>query len=227
MTPDTAGAGSTLAVNFNGPSLGAPSGVPQTLVLELQHGFKLNASAVADPCTAAQALQHACPAASQVGTGSATVLLSALPLPPMTINATITAYFGQPLQRGDVGSIIAVLVGGGQTVQVAGRLMQLSSGPYGVELAFDSLPTFTPPPGFTATVQQLAITSGAFRTIIEHRRVRVRVSKHRTRLRTKRVPVHVSLLTNPPKCGGSWAGRLAAQYSSGLFTADASLACAA
>jgi len=198
LSPNKAKQNSKLTVNASGfPTESAP---PQSAELQVQPGFKSSAKSVKQLCSPGAS---SCPAASQIGTGTAQITVGFLPGPDTTLALTDTLnfrlYLGKPRQGGDIASVI--VLGSDtylkQTANGSGRLFKNSSG--GLELLFDQFPTISGlTGGVTITLDSLSFNVGASRTVKRHHK-----------------KVTYSLITNPSTCNGSWTGSGRVTFTNG------------
>lgn len=198
LSPDQPSANSALTVSAQGPfKQPAGKGEVTSLRLEVQKGFTSSAKSVKVLCSSSQANSGTCPSESQVGSGSAVVTGT---VNGVTGQDTITfqAFLAVPEKAGDISSIVlhgtdSVFHKSGQT---RGRLVSTASG--GLELIFTSITGSSAPKGAKVTLDRLSL---------HLRAVRKAKSGHT-----------YSLITNPPKCSGSWRGALIVTYKSGTPT---------
>jgi hypothetical protein len=131
VKPNTPKAKSTLKVKANGPF--NQTGLPTALQYNLQKGFKSSAKAVTtlcDPTTVLPLGPPGCPAASQVGSGTATTdNLGTL---------DITMYMGKKQQSSDIASLVLSENGVVGQANAVGRLFETPKGQ--IEILFDTLP---------------------------------------------------------------------------------------
>jgi hypothetical protein len=219
LGPNKAGKASTLHVVATGPFRGV-TGLPKSVIVYVQRGFKVDARAVAVECTAAQASSSACPASSNVGSGNSSVhVVTSVGTGTGDYTVNLKLFLGHPQQAGDVASV--VLEGSVQTIigttklnSATGRLVAPASGPYGLELVFAKFPTVALPSGITATftLNKLTMNTGAHRAAT----VGTGVAKHK---------VTYSLITNPRKCMGSWSARLTSKFGTGSLSIPTAAPC--
>lgn len=233
LSPDRAGAGTTLSATIRGGDE-LQGRQASGFVLSAQRGFAFDPRAVSRRCSAGQAADDTCPAAARIGSGRAVIVARNVLLPggQQTFTAALTAYLGGPERSGDLGS---VRVGfsepqTGTRGSASGRIVPVAEGPYGLELRFEGIDGGDAlPPGTTVELQELTLTAGARR--IERKRVtrRVRVKLKRPRrsrktgrlIRTKvvrrrsikRIP-H-DLITNPPTCRGTFTALGTVRFADG------------
>ena len=215
LKPDRVAVASTLSVVAQGPFPSA-GGVPSSVRLDVQRGFKSDRRSVSVLCTPSQARGSACPEKSKVGSGNAWVhVTTALGLGSGDYEIPFELFLGSPQLAGDLASVTIEAhapepVG---TVSATGRLLVLRRGPYGLELRFDKFPKPTFPAGTTVTLNRIALTAGASRV--------VRTGKGRHR-HTQRY----ALITNPPACHGNWTAQITAMFENGApFSRVASTRC--
>lgn len=205
LSPNKAGKGSNFHVTASGFT--SAQGIPTSVAIFTQKGFKFDARAVAVKCSSAQAstIPVSCPSKSKIASGSASVHIAGVG-PNTDVTIPITGYLGNPTGSGDLATVILTgsasfpLVGT-QTLTVTGKVLKVSS-PYGLELLFDKFNAPPVPSGVTVSLNKLDLTGGAKRTI--------KVKKHH-----KKHKIKVSLLTNPKTCTGTWTGKFTATFPSG------------
>jgi hypothetical protein len=214
LSPNKIKASSKLSVMAQGPFPGV-SGLPSSLALFAQRGFKSDARSVATKCTAQQAGSSQCPAGSKIGNGSATAQVQTnVGLGSGTYTVPFTLFLGPAQQSGDIASVVlqgsvTLPVVGTQKLSTTGRLFKVA-GTYGLELLFANFPTIMLPTGVTATItlNQLSFSASASRVV--KKTVKVHGKK-------KKVKVRYSLITNPPTCGKSktWSAKVVVTFPSG------------
>jgi hypothetical protein len=222
LTPNTASAASGLSVAISGLT---GSGLPTSVAIMLQPGFAASAKAVSVLCTASQSSSNTCPAASEVGTGSVVVSFFGSPA-----TVPLKIYLGDPLQTGDIASVVLDGSLDGTSLAVSGRVFVPTGG--GLELLLSGFP---PEP---VNLTSLSITAAGTQTVSKtvtktvtkiyytgkgkHRRKHKR--KHKVTKTTKTV---FSVITNPSTCtAGMWTGTATLTYSSGQDVLPLSSPCA-
>jgi hypothetical protein len=135
VSPNKAGANSTLKVSANGPF--GETGLPTALQLTAQKGFASSAKSVTKLCNSSKVPTSGstkCPAASKVGSGKAVGKAG-----PNTETLTFTQYLGTPSHKGDIASVVLsgknTMIG---QLNVVGRLFKAKSG--SIEILFSQLP---------------------------------------------------------------------------------------
>jgi hypothetical protein len=206
LTPKKAGKGSKFHITASGFT--SSQGIPTSVAVFTQRGFKADPKAVAVLCTSAQAstTPPSCPSKSQIGSGSALIHIVALGQ-GTDVTIPLTIFLGTPSQSGDLASVILTGTAtfpleGKQTLTATGRLIKNPSSAYGLEILFDKFSSPTIPSGVTVTLTKLDLSGGAFRTVKKGKQGH----KHKVRL---------SLLTNPKTCTGSWTGKFTATFATG------------
>jgi hypothetical protein len=228
LTPNRAGAQSTLHVVATGGAASASDPFPTAASAFVQRGFVADLRAVRARCGTGQAAAFACPAASRAGRGSATAKASGFFLPggSQTFTASMDAYLA-PAPRGALAGFV-LLVSEPKTKQravVHGRLLKLASGPFGYELRIDDLGNTRPPaiPGITVSLERLEFSLGARRTIQTLRTVRRNGRAVKVKRRER-----VSLITNPRTCPAEgWLARMQIKQGGGDVVRDVHAACVA
>jgi hypothetical protein len=204
LTPNTPKKNTTLHLTATGPFSGV-SGLPSSLVIDVQKGFKSSLKAVKTPCTSQQegANPTTCPAESQIGQGTASVSVFGA-----TSQLLLTMYLGKPQHNGDIASVELVVQSQalGQSQDATGRILPHAGG---VEVRFDQLPTFAGsiPGGVPVTVNSIYLSAGA-RTQVTNK------------VHGKKVTTIYPLIQTPPSCprSGNWTGHLTVQFQTGTFS---------
>lgn len=139
VSPNTPKAKSTLKVSAKGPF--NQTGLPISLQLNLQKGFATSAKSVTQLCPvpAPPSGDPGCPAASQIGSGTAHISFMGSTQP-----LGITLYLGKKQQPGDIASVVLSETVGMNQANATGRLFKTSTGQ--IEILFDSLPLGGAPP---------------------------------------------------------------------------------
>jgi hypothetical protein len=194
LSPHKVKKNSKLTVNASG--FPTETALPQSAELQVQRGFKSSAKSVKQLCSPGAST---CPAASQIGTGTAAVTAGVPIFGSITDTINFTLYLGKPKRGGDIASVI--VLGSDtylhQSASGSGRLFKNSSG--GLELLFDQFPTISGvPPGISITLNSLSFNAGAIRKVKKH---------HKT--------TTYSLITNPSTCSGSWTGSGSVTFTNG------------
>lgn len=194
LTPTKVSAPSTVSITMTGPF---PAGLPSSLALQVQNGFASSVKSVSTLCPASAASTGACPAASEIGTGSITATV-------FGFSATIplTLWLGAPSQPGDIATVYLYGSLGSLKLPVSGRLFTPSGG--GLEMLFTGFPSVSIRP----TIQSLSLTAHAERTT--KKTVTTGKRKHRKK---KTITTVYSFITNPSRCTGSWTGTVTAVFT--------------
>jgi hypothetical protein len=211
LGPNKVKASSTLSVLAQGPFPGA-SGLPSSVALFAQRGFKSDPRSVKAKCTAQQATSNQCPAGSKIGSGSASAhVVTNVGVGNGDYTVPFLLFLGPAQQSGDMASVVfqgsvTLPLVGMQRLSTVGRLFKVAHGKYGLELLFANFPTITLPPGVTATITLNQLSFSAYASRV------VKVKK-----KHKKVKVRYSLITNPPKCGKSktWAAKVLVNFANG------------
>ena len=220
LQPNLAGRASSLVVVVEGQTGQADGRVPTSAVLSVQRGFRVDPRSRAVRCSARQAQSFACPEASRIGTGQATVTARGLLVPggAQDFTASIALFLSPPDPITDVAGVVVAVTepSTGRRGTATGRIVRRARGPYGYELRFDRFPTTpAPPPGITVELKRLDLRAGARRTVTIIRTVRSGTTRRRVRRR-----VTYSLITNPSTCNGSWTARAALSFQDGSSLAS-------
>jgi hypothetical protein len=240
VNPAVAGKGSKVSVTATGQATSSGQEAPKTISLLAARGFRTDLAAVAARCTDSQRKAFDCPAGSRIARGSAqgeaTFLLQRIPF-----TATMEAFLMRPFQPGDIAGVaVVVRASGGQRRTGRGRILPVGgTGPFGVEMRFEELPTLTVPPGASARLDRLELTVGADRSVRERRRIKRRKrkksgarksaaarKKRRKRRRYRYVRVRHHLINNPRTCAGSWPYQVRVTFPSAPeVVRDGTVAC--
>jgi hypothetical protein len=221
LNPNVAKRASTLQITGTGPFSGT-SGLPQSLVIDVQRGFSTSTKSVKEECTVQQekASPPACPKDSEIGHG--TIQLTAnLGVSQIPTTAAMTLYLGQSVQHGDIASVELVITDQylSQPYSATGRLYHVAGGGLEIKFANFSAPTLPVPPS-AVTVNNVYMTIGASTTVTK--KVKTGSGKHR---RTVRKKVVYSLITNPATCHGTWTGSFAMTLQNGSIKQALSVPC--
>jgi hypothetical protein len=251
LNPNTAGAGSHLALDAKGSDAGfRDRTIPSGLAIGLQKGFVIDPAAAAGVCSDAQSAKFTCPANSILGTGSLDVFGEGLPFGPhgSSFTAQLTFYRATPRQPSDPMGVVFSFrepTSGFQGASI-GRVDTVSDPSLGEEIRFDKLPIPALPSGLHFTLRELKIDLGAG-AATPPVRVKKKTTKHRVRRHRGRFATRVSsgfvgtppgslalepggpagpaLLTNPTACSGNWLVRFELDYPDGPQTHDAQAPC--
>jgi hypothetical protein len=203
VTPNTAGSASGVSISITGP---LPPGLPTSLEFTVQPGFTTSIKSVSVLCSAPQAGQDQCPAASQVGTGQ--LVTNSLG----TINLTLA--LAAPQQQGDVASVFLIGSIAGYVLDLPARLFVPSGG--GIELLLENFPQL-PIPSLQISSLSLNATAMTTVTATKIRTVTTGKGRHKKRKKVKTTTkTTYSLITNPSTCPatGYWTGSVLATFSS-------------
>jgi hypothetical protein len=236
--PNKSGQPSTIVINASGSAGGVGQTVPSGVTVAVYRGFQLDLAAVAQRCTSAQAANFACPADSQVASGTFSGTYSYNTLQG-NFSGTIKGFMG-PTENGDLADVFVEVDVAGGKYGATGQLVAVNDATYGYELRFDPLPSAALPPGFMATVNQLTLSIGAARAVSapvtpgpskpSHPGRRRRCAKrgncrHHGQSAGRAAATTHSLITNPATCAGSWPLQLRVRYSDHPDVRDAAIAC--
>jgi hypothetical protein len=222
VTPTKASSPSSLTVAVTG--LSGFSGLPSSVTLLLP-GFTSSAKALPVLCTASQSSANNCPAASEIGTGSVGISLFGSPT-----TVPLKLYLGDPLQTGDIASVILSGSLAGSSLAVSGRLFVPAEGG-GIELLLSGFPS-----GLPVTLTSLSITAEGHQNVTTTVKKKVTTvsftgkgkhkrkhTKHHT-VTTKTTATY-SVITNPSSCTGMWTGTATFTYPMGENALPLSAAC--
>ena len=213
LTPDTVSSAATASVAIAGVT--GFSTLPSSLEVLLQRGFASSARSVSALCTATQSSGSSCPTASQVGTGSVGISLFGSPA-----TVPVTLFLGEPLEPGDIASVVMSGMFAGSRLTVSGRLFVPPQ--RGLELLF------SPFPSVPVTLDSLSLSFGASHTVTRtvHKIVFVGTGRHRHKKRVKRrVKTVYSLITTPSSCSRTWTGTATLTYTTGSISLPISVPC--
>jgi hypothetical protein len=229
LTPNTAGAGSSVHIDVNGSAPEVAGSLPESVSLGVQRGFRFDVHAVAARCTGSALTSGKCPAASRIGSGQAVVHASGLI--NQDIPGTLDVFLADPVQAGDVASAIVVVSAVGVSRAVRTRLLAPATGPFGYELRLEGIaaavPTF---PGVTFALRSLSLDLGTHRKVTKTTYKRVRVTRNGARVTVRRKVkrrVTYTLLRNPKTCAGAWVVRLTVTVGGADRVRDIAVPCAA
>jgi hypothetical protein len=235
VTPNTPKSGST--VQINGSAFGtSSSSLPTSITVQLQKGFttSVNAAGTADSvstlCTASEESGNTCPAASQVGQGSATATISPSILGLSSVPINLTFFLGPPRQSGCQATAVVVFKpsGTGLAAEIPeeSTIGDVCKQGGGVSVSFANLPTYSSdlPSGYTATLSNISLTldsktnSKVKVTKKVKRKVKQKNGKTITKTVKKTTTVTVTnhLLNNPATCPATnkWTGTFTIAFGS-------------
>jgi hypothetical protein len=205
LTPNTASSPSGAAITVNGPF---PAGLPSSLSLQMQPGFRSSIKSVSTLCTAAAGAAGTCPSASQIGSGTIDVgvpIIGAATVP-------LKLWLGAPSQPTDIATVYMYGTLDGISLPAAARLFVPSGG--GLELLIAKFPSLSGALALVKpTITSISLTAKAIRTVTV--KVSPTKKKHKGRKHHKKARRTYSLLTNPPTCTGAWTGTMSATFSAG------------
>ena len=229
LIPNTPGAGSKLHLSIGGAAPELTGAVPESLTLGLQRGFKLDVATIATRCDASHATLGDCPAASRIGSGSA--LVHASGLVNADVPATIAVFLADPVQAGDLASVVLRVEAIGQARAVRARLLALPSGPIGYELLATGFASAIPAiPGVAIALRGLVLDIGVRRNITTTVVKRVKVTRNGKRVTVRRKvkrKVRHDLIRNPKTCPGSWVARVTVRVAGTDRARDVPIPCIA
>lgn len=184
------GRGKQVQLDFNPSQYASSKEPPSSLSFFLPAHWGFDARAVKRECTPAQAAAVACPRAAWIGFGHVVTHVSGYLCPGGGTDAVayLKAYLGPPGVPGDLGSVVMevellsanpLLSALNQYLHtqlharysVIGRLTAVSSGPYGLEVSFPSVPgaiavpTVPLCPGLSAQVTRFKLLTGVVRRV--------------------------------------------------------------
>jgi hypothetical protein len=229
LSPNTPAAGSKLHVGLEGAAPELSGAIPEAIALDVQRGFTLDPATIATRCDASHAGTGDCPDASRIGSGQA--LVHASGLLTADIPATIAIFLADPLQAGDLASVVLRVDAVGQSRALRARLYALPSGPFGYELLAAgfaaAVPTF---PGVMLELRSLSLDMGVRRNITKTKIKRVRVTRNGKRVTVRRrvkVKVRHDLIRTPKTCAGSWVARVTVRVAGSDRARDVAIPCMA
>jgi hypothetical protein len=167
LDPATAGAGSHLLIDAQGPAGGGfhRREIPTGLTIALNKGFGYEPGAVAGICSDDDANNDRCPPNAIVGTGALDVLAEGYAFGPdgQHFTAQLTFYRANPRDPADPMGIVFSFreTSSGFHGASIGRVMTIDDGALGSQLRWDQLPIPKLPPGMSFTLERLRIDFGA------------------------------------------------------------------
>lgn len=229
LTPNAPAAGTTLHVGVDGAAPELAGALPESLTIGLQRGFQLDLVAVGARCDANHAPIGDCPEASRIGSGRA--LARASGLLNADIPATIAIFLADPVQAGDLASVVLRVDAAGQSRAVRARLVRLATGPFGYELRATGFAAAIPTlPGVVFSLRFLTLDITARRSVTTTVIKRVRVTRDGKRVTVRRKvkrKVRHDLIRNPKTCAGSWSARVTVRISGTDRPRDLAIPCTA
>lgn len=227
VTPSTPSAPSALHVAVDGAVPELAGAVPQSLVLSLQRGFRIDLKAVRERCGDRDLATGDCPAASRIGRGTASARASGLL--NADIPARIAVFLADRVHASDVAGVVLRIDVAGRSRATRARLLAVDAGPFGYELRVTGIAASIPTlPGVVFSLRSLALDVGAHRTATRTvvRRVRVTRDGRRVTVRRKvRRRVRHDLLRNPRTCAGAWAARVVVRVAGSDRARDVTMPC--
>jgi hypothetical protein len=228
LVPNTAKAGSRVHIEVGGAAPELAGGLPESVALGIQRGFKLDVHAVAARCTGDALTTGKCAATSRIGSGQAIVRTSGFL--NQDIPATLDVFLAAPVQAGDFASAVVVISAVGLSRAVRTRLLAPATGPFGYELRLEGIAAAVPAvPGLTFALKSLTLDLGASRKVTKttYKRVRVTRNGRRVTVRRKiRKRVTYNLITNPKTCTtGTWVVRLTVRVAGADRLRDVAVPC--
>jgi hypothetical protein len=227
LSPNTPAAGSKLHVSVGGAAPELSGALPESLTLGLQRGFRLDVATIAQRCDATHAPTGDCPAASRIGSGQALVHLSGLLT--ADVPASIAIFLADPVDAGDLASVVLRVDVGGQSRAVRARLVALPAGPFGYELRAAGFAAAVPTiAGVVFELRSLVLDLGVRRNITTTVTKRVRTTRNGKRVTVKRRvkrKVRHDLIRNPKTCAGSWVARVTVRIAGSDRARDVQMPC--
>jgi hypothetical protein len=218
VTPDKAGAVSKLTATATGPFT-SDSGLPTSATFKLQKGFNSSATVRKVLCTSSEAQTAGCPAASQIGTGTAVATGTSAVLGSVQDTISLKLFLAAPQQAGDISSVVVEATDSvlKQSFTAVGRVLK-SGGQ--LELLLTNLPSVSLP-GVTITLDSLSLSAFAKRTVVKKLRRPDRKPKIKRTV--------LGLIVNPKRCtAGHWTGSYDISFQSGTpLTGTLSIPCRA
>ena len=248
LDPSAAGQGTALLIAADESALSSNGQSAESITFALPRGMRVDTVAREQLCAEDQAARSACPASSQIGFGRFVVAVRGYLFGggEAELAWSIDAYLGQPLRRGDTGSVVLTgnLLGAASvaallepalgtsvptTVTTVGRLVRPASGAYGIELRFPTLPVrLEVAAPITATPARLELALSAVRRIrqnfIRHIRIRTPSGYEVRKIRDHRLIGHY-LLRTPRSCNGSWTSELRVGFPGTVKRTASPIAC--
>lgn len=229
LTPNTAGAGSTVHIEIGGAAAELAGQLPESIALGVQRGFAFDPRAVAVRCAGPALTSGDCPEHSRIGTGRA--VAHAGGFLNLDIPATIDVFLADRVQSADVASAVVVVRAAGISGVVRTRILALAGGPIGYEVRLEGIAAAVPAvPGVSFGLKSLSLDLGAHRRTTKTTTKRVRVTRDGRRVTVRRKVkqrVTYTLLRNPKTCTGAWGVRLTLRVAGTDRQSDVAVACAA
>jgi hypothetical protein len=200
VKPDRIGKASRVKFNLDGLAAPVSGRLPSALEVSAP-GFRMDLRAVRKRCSEESAKLNECPRASRIGSGSLLVVVTA-PDQTRVVTIPLTVYL-----RSSNRIVTVAKVFGWQVVP--GTLARRG----GFTMTFSPLPKGPPFPGVSYTLKAITLDFHGRRTITR-RKVRKVHGKRRVRV----IRRHVNLVSNPRKCGGTWATAMSLTFPDGSVT---------
>jgi hypothetical protein len=239
------GVGKQVQLDFNPSQFAAQNQTPNSLSFYLPARWQFDLRAVKRECTAAEAAAVNCPRAAWIGFGHVVTHVSGYLCPGGGTDAVayMRAYAGQPVQPGDLASMVleVELLSANPAIDainqflhtnvhdrqsVIGRVIKVSSGPYGIKVSFAgipggiSVPSVPFCPGLSARVTRFKLLAGVVRRV-KKAIVHVITVQTLNGPQTKRIHDHVlighHLLSRPRGCPTSavWPWQVVIGFAQG------------
>jgi hypothetical protein len=247
--------GRHVLIDVDVSKLTSESETPDAVSFLMPAHWRFDTAAVARECTAAQAAAVACPRSSMVGFGHVVAHIAGYLFPggETDLVAYLTAFLGRPVQSGDPASLeveVEYLAAGSlintlnqflttkikPRYSVTGRIIRLTSGRYGLEASFSSLPggIQVPPSaralGVSAKITTFKLDVGAVRRVRHNfvRRIPVETASGPSVLTVHDhvlVPHH--LFDRPAPCPANllWPWQLVFGFPQGRQTINGTVRC--
>lgn len=179
----------------------------RTVIVRLEHGFKLDTRAIGARCSTGQARRFACPSRSRIGSGTA----QATKAGGSSVNLTLGLFMAPKAHSGDIAGVVAQIRGSGVRGVSKGTMVErhpVSPDFFAYQVSFGGLDRAT-----GAHLQNVHIDLGGKRSVVG--------TRHGKR---RRVTYH--LITNPSICPDAWHFEIELDYADGArHTGGGAMSC--
>jgi hypothetical protein len=251
------GVGKQVQLDLNPSQYAAQNQTASSLSFYLPARWQFDSRAVKRECTAAEAAAVSCPRVAWIGFGHVVTHVSGYLCPGGGTDAVayMRAYAGQPVQPGDLASMVleVELLSTNPAIDainqflhtnihdrqsVIGRVTRVSSGPYGLNVSFAgmpggiSVPSVPFCPGLSAQVTRFKLLAGVVRRL-KKPIVHVITVQTLSGPQTKRIHDHVlighHLLSRPLSCpsSGAWPWQVVVGFPQGDQHVTGTVKCSA
>jgi hypothetical protein len=168
----------------------------RTVIVRLEHGFRIDARAIRGRCSSSQARRLACPSSSRIGNGTA----QATKAGGAPVSLALRLFMAPKPHSGDIGGVVAQITGDGVRGAAKGSMVELHPAfpdLFGYQVSFGGFDQVT-----GTHLQNLHIDLGGKRSVTRTQRGKRR-----------RVTYH--LITNPSICPSGWHFEIELDYADG------------